>query len=581
MTRVALYARYSSDNQSASSIEDQFRICREQALREGWQVIGCYKDAAISGATVTLRAGIQAILQDALARKFDVILIEALDRLSRDQADVASLYKHLTFAGVKIVSLADGEINELHVGLKGTMNALFLKDLAAKTHRGMRGRVEKGKAGGGLCYGYRVVKRLGADGEPIRGERAINQDEAHVIRRIFKEFADGKSPRAIATDLNKDGITGPMGKAWGDTSIRGHVSRGNGIVNNALYNGVLVWNRQSYVKNPTSGKRVSRANPETAWIKTDVPDLKIVDDELWQRARARQAEIAKAFEPVTAGIRDARARMLNTLRRPAFLLSGLLKCGCCGGKYGVVVKDRYGCLNRYRRGNCDNGRTVTRGIIEQRALSGLSERLVSAESVADAVRAYTEELNRANHERRAQEGFDRKNLDKVERSIRSIITAIEDGLYQPSMKERMAELEAQKAGINARLSQTSVDMPDVNPNIAEYYRIKVQNLLVALNDQALYQEASEIIRSLVGEIVLYPDDKPRGVKAELKGELMGILNLANPSGGLPITIVGSPSRTQDLKQYQLFAKTALLRKGRFCVSPNLAQKSARIEEVAQ
>jgi site-specific DNA recombinase len=85
------------------------------------------------------------------------------------------LFKHLRFAGVQIVTLAEGEISELHVGLKGTMNALFLKDLAAKTHRGLRGRVEKGKAGGGLCYGYKVVKRTDSEGEPVRGERKINE----------------------------------------------------------------------------------------------------------------------------------------------------------------------------------------------------------------------------------------------------------------------------------------------------------------------------------------------------------------------------------------------------------------------
>src|SRR3546814_4139889 len=95
MTRAALYARYSSDNQSVASIEDQFRICRDQATREKWKVMGTYKDAAISGASVTLRPGIQALLQDAQAGKFDIVLAEALDRVSRDQADVAILYKHL------------------------------------------------------------------------------------------------------------------------------------------------------------------------------------------------------------------------------------------------------------------------------------------------------------------------------------------------------------------------------------------------------------------------------------------------------------------------------------------------------
>ena len=145
--RVALYARYSSDNQRDASIEDQFRICKERAARENWTIVASYKDAGISGASMILRPGIQALLEDAQSRAFDMVLAEALDRISRDQADVATLFKQLRFAGVPIVTLAEGEITELHVGLKGTMNALFLKDLAAKTHRGLRGRVESPVAG--------------------------------------------------------------------------------------------------------------------------------------------------------------------------------------------------------------------------------------------------------------------------------------------------------------------------------------------------------------------------------------------------------------------------------------------------
>ena len=139
MIRAALYARYSSDLQSAASIEDQFRICREHAERAGWTVVDTYRDAAISGDSMILRPGIQALLADARSGAFDVVVAEALDRMSRDQADVSALFKHLQFARVMIVTLSEGEINELHVGLKGTMNALFLKDLAAKTHRGLRG----------------------------------------------------------------------------------------------------------------------------------------------------------------------------------------------------------------------------------------------------------------------------------------------------------------------------------------------------------------------------------------------------------------------------------------------------------
>ena len=154
--------------------------------------------------------------------------------MSRDQADVATLFKHLRFAGVQIVTLSEGEISELHVGLKGTMNALFLKDLAAKTHRGLRGRVEKGKSGGGLCYGYDVVKHTDTEGEPIRGERAINSAEAEIIRRVFREFAAGISPRAIARRFNDQRIPGPDGALWTDSTLRGHAARGTGLLNNEL-----------------------------------------------------------------------------------------------------------------------------------------------------------------------------------------------------------------------------------------------------------------------------------------------------------------------------------------------------------
>ncbi|MFO1144286.1 MAG: recombinase family protein [Amaricoccus sp.] len=128
------------------------------------------------------------------------------------------------------------------------MNALFLKDLAAKTHRGLRGRVEDGKSGGGLCYGYKVIQQTDGRGQPVRGDREIDPAEADVVRRVFRDFAAGVGPRTIARMLNDEGVPGPNGKPWGDTTIRGHVKRGTGLVNNELYVGRLIWNRLRYVK---------------------------------------------------------------------------------------------------------------------------------------------------------------------------------------------------------------------------------------------------------------------------------------------------------------------------------------------
>src|SRR5205085_3208076 len=118
--RAVIYARYTSEMQRAASIEDQIHVCRERITREGWSLLQVYRDAAITGAT-TLRPGYQALLEAAREGGFDVVVAEALDRLSRDQEDVAALFKRLRFAGIRLLTLGEGEISELHVGLKGTM----------------------------------------------------------------------------------------------------------------------------------------------------------------------------------------------------------------------------------------------------------------------------------------------------------------------------------------------------------------------------------------------------------------------------------------------------------------------------
>jgi site-specific DNA recombinase len=151
---------------------------------------------------------------------------------------------------------------------------------------------------------------------------------------------------------------------------------------------------------------------------------------------------------------------------------------------------------------------------------------VSPEAVAVAVRAYAEETNRQNHERRAQAEADRRALEKIERGIKGIMDAIEDGMYQPAMKARMAELAQQKAEIEARLSEAPADMPDVHPNIAEHYRARAIRLAETLAEPESNGEARENIRSLIGEVVITPGEKRGESHATLRGELMAILNLA-------------------------------------------------------
>jgi len=387
--RIAIYARYSSDLQTDASIEDQIRLCQELASKEKWAVVNRYTDHGISGASL-MRPGIQALMQDASGGKFDLVVAEALDRLSRDQADIATIKKRLQFAGINIHTLAEGEITELHIGLKGTMNALFLKDLALKTRRGISGRIEKGKSGGGLPYGYDAVVQFDSQGERIRGDRTINDGEAAIVRRIFEEFAAGKSPKAIAVQLNREGIPSPGSKSksakgrggWGQSTINGNRRRGTGILNNDLYIGVLVWNRQRFIKDPETGKRVPRFNPESQWIRKEVPELRIIDQELWDKTKARQKVL------------DAKGEF-HKKQRPKKLFSNLLKCGCCGGGFSKVSQNHYGCSTARNKGTCTNMRVIRQDELEQAVLNALQNHLMDPQTLdifCDEYRRYTNEL---------------------------------------------------------------------------------------------------------------------------------------------------------------------------------------------
>ena len=153
--KVAAYARYSSEQQSAASLDDQLRNCRAYAERMGWPAPVPYTDAAISGARAD-RPGYQRLLQD--AHRFNVILLDDLSRLSRDNVEVQQQVRRLKFAGVRVIAVSDAidtddKGHKLGVGLRGLMGELYLDDLREKTHRGLAGRALQGASGGGWGCG--------------------------------------------------------------------------------------------------------------------------------------------------------------------------------------------------------------------------------------------------------------------------------------------------------------------------------------------------------------------------------------------------------------------------------------------
>ncbi len=510
MIRAVIYARYSSDMQSDASIEDQVRLCELRAKGDNAAVVQTYADHGISGASSLLLPGVQTLMQDALAQKFDVIYAEALDRLSRDQEDIAALYKRLSFAGVKMVTLSEGEISELHIGLKGTMNALFLKDLAQKTHRGLRGRIEAGRSGGGNAYGYDVVKN-----DDDRGQRMINTAEAEVVRRIFDAYLSGISPKKIAFKLNQDGIPGPTGRDWGPSTIYGNRERGTGILNNELYIGRIVWNRLRYVKNPETGKRVSRLNPEDEWVLNDAPELRLIDQAIWDAVKTKQGKINKKAK---SGF--------WTARRPRNLFSYLIKCGVCGGGCSLLGARQIGCSASRNKGTCDNRLTISRNYLEEDILGALQGQLMDPELCTLFCREYTAHLNRLRRGRNDAAASHRKELAKLERERARMVEAIKDGVPPEMIRDDAQRIAARMDMLKRELEQVEDPAPILHPAIADMYTREVTRLIETLNGDEHRDEAADLIRSLVDRIVLTPDPAKKRLTVDLEGDLAGILAIA-------------------------------------------------------
>ena len=517
--RCAIYACYSSDNQREASIDDQVRVCRALAEREGWTVSEVYADHGISGATAN-RPRFQQMLADARAGgRFEIILAEALDRLSRDQEHVAGFHKQTSFAGIRVVTIAEGDISELHVGLKGTMSALFLKDLAQKTHRGLEGRVRAGRSAGGIAYGYDVVRHLDEHGEPVREDRAINPAEVAVVRRIFSLFAEGHSPIAIARLLNAEHVPGPEGRTWRDTTIRGHALRATGILRNELYIGRLVWNRMRFLKDPFTGKRVSRMNPRAEWVVEQVPELRIVDLPLWDRAQARLGEIRAA-----AGADNPDRPRYWEQRRAQHVLTGKVFCGCCGGVFTNVGRDYLACSAAKRQGVCENRASIRRQKLDDLVLDALRTRLMAPALVAEFIREFTAEWNRLLGERSADRAPRERELVQVQRKLAGLIDALAEGIRVPGVQQKLDDLDARRTTLEAELKAPPPLPVRMHPNLAEVYRQHVASLHDALRADPEGREALDIVRTLIERIEVHPAPDG-GMEIEVVGELAAMVRL--------------------------------------------------------
>ena len=456
--RVAIYARYSSENQSEKSIDDQIRVCKKY-IAENDHVLSekhIYVDAAVSG-SIRTRPGLQALEKAMEEKAFDAVAVDDLSRLSRSNHQMLTMVMKFNYHQVKIISVSDGIITDddnakLGIHIRGFINELYLDDLKKKTMRGLEGQKIRGFSTGENVYGYKSCPfgemKMNKKGQPkYEGMvHKIHLQEADIVKRIFKEFTGGKSINKIVEGLNMDKIPTKRGFTGGwNTST---VSR---ILKNEKCIGKWTWRKWKNVRDPMTGKIKKVPRPEKEQLSKFEKDLVIIDKSIWEKAQKRWKEIDGAFPVRKASNGKKQKSYVHT--SPTHLLSGLLKCHSCGGAI-VLISGKgsgyYGCYNAKRK-TCDNKLLVPRKRVEQAIISDLRNRILTAENLQYVYKNLEKIVQKGLNQVPEHTKKKKYEYDKVMREIQNYLNFIKAGNFSNAVSEALKEAESKSENLNNEL----------------------------------------------------------------------------------------------------------------------------------
>lgn len=508
--KAAFYARFSTDLQRAASIEDQFRNCRKRAELEGWAIVATYADAAMSGSDAN-RPQYRAMLEAAGRREFDVLIIDDLSRLTRDSVECERAIRRLEFIGLRIVATSDGydstsKARKVHRGFKGLMNEIFLDDLRERVHRGLAGQAMKHYWCGGKPYGYRLKPVLDAStldvyGQPSRIGTVLEVDEAQalIVREMFTRFAEGASYLMIARELSARGVPSP-GSTWKRKARRCKgwmASAVRVILRNPLYCGRMRWNVSQFVRDPDSGSHKRRSRPKTDWVEHQDEALRIVPDELYERAQARTRAAANSDKRLKSG------------GKAKYLLSGLLVCDVCKAHYVIADARSYACSGHWRGGACSNHIRVRRDAIERVILGGVRRDLLAPERIermAQEMRVAYAERVREIAARVETLPRELQELDARIARLRERLRAGDPDLTSDELQLAVDRAESKRRELlNTRPAEReNTRVLALLPRAAELYREQID--LGLGGDLEAAAKARTILRDMLGEIMLSPGE---------------------------------------------------------------------------
>ncbi|MEH6699933.1 MAG: recombinase family protein [Brevundimonas sp.] len=523
-SRVAIYSRFSTDRQKQTSIEGQERLCAAYAVERQWIEYKRFSDSERSGTTTMGRAGLFEMLAAADRGEFDVLLVEDIDRTSRDAADMHKLAKDLDELDIVICTVVGGVVTNIELAFKAVQNEEFIKQNAQKSKRGQELAISQGRMSGAVAYGYRKVLKVDARGEAINGLREKHPERAAIVQRIHEEFDAGRTTFEICATLNAEGVPGPKGKGWRPGALLGNRHGGLGILRNPIYVGEYQFRKTS--RRRRKGRIKTRFTAASERMIMQHPELAIVDRDLWDR---NQARLAANFD-----------RPFHTKRKVEYVFTGKVHCGVCNSTC-IVSGGKYVCTGRQQKGICSNSRRVPREAVETSIFNRVKVHVLNTAVLGPALSAFREEVERARADHAAKVQSQGGRLKDIDQRISNLMVQL-GGAAESSFASQMllAELErlgAEKRGLERQVKQAPPPPPvggDVEAIIASISGTLDDLHAMLQADDAEASRAKELLRGLITRIVLAPtpgsvtDGRGAGdMTVTVEGPMAALIDLAS------------------------------------------------------
>ncbi|CAM3930249.1 TPA: recombinase family protein [Bacillus paranthracis] len=475
MQLYAVYVRVSTDrDEQVSSVENQVDICRNWLERNGfiWDESCVYKDEGISGTLFIDRPAIQLILEKAKQKKIDTVIFKSISRLARDLKDSLEIREVFLAHGVRIISVEEGYDsnkagkNDMAFELWSLFSAQYSRTLSSSISAALAAKVRRGEHIGKIPYGYdRIEQKL-----------IIKDEEAQVVRQIYKWYNDGWGFKKISNELNNLGIKPKNNNVWQLTSVQR-------LIRNTIYKGMFILNQYTNVK--VGGKKKQIRNPPEKWLIFEDHHPAIVDKEIWDEANREQAQSRKV-----------RITPWNEFRY-------LAKCSECGSNMVIVQSHRkkkngertewkYLKCSQYRRAGrhgCVNHIPIRYGDFREFILNLLMKK---GESVLLNLRPNVE------NEQVRKEKKLKRILKQHEQRTKNLLELYLDGLIKKN------EFEKKRKEIEEVVAKTTNELFLINK--VETVQTNIQTIKEAFEElKNQNQDLFDVFQALIEEIVIHPD----------------------------------------------------------------------------